>query len=378
MIATSTEDFRRAARRRLPRFLFDYIDGGSGDELTLRENVRDLSRLPLRQRVLKDVGSVDLTTSLFGQSLAAPIILGPVGLSGLYARRGEVQAARAAAARGLPFCLSTVSVCALDEVAEASTTAIWFQLYVIRDRGFMRDLIAKAKDQGATALVFTVDMPVPGARRRDAHSGLSGPMAAFRRYAQICGKPDWAWDVGVRGRPHQLGNVAPVLGKTSGLEDFMGWLGANFDPSIQWRDLEWIRDAWQGPLIIKGVLEPDDARDAVRLGADGLMVSNHGGRQLDGALSSARALPSITQAVGDDLTILADGGIRSGMDVVRMLALGAKGVLLGRAWVYALAAAGGPGVGRLLDLMTAEMRTTLALAGVSAARDVDGRVLDPR
>jgi len=378
MIATSTEDFRRAARRRLPRFLFDYIDGGSGDERTLRGNVDDLAGLALRQRVLKDVGGVDLTTSLFGQQLAAPIVLGPVGLSGMYARRGEVQAAQAAAACGLPFCLSTVSVCALDEVAAASPAPIWFQLYVIRDRGFMRDLIAKAKDQGASALVFTVDMPVPGARRRDAHSGLSGPMAAFRRYAQVMGKPDWAWDVGVRGRPHQLGNVAPVLGRTSGLEDFMGWLGANFDPTIQWKDLEWIREAWQGPLIIKGVLDPDDARDAVRLGADGLVVSNHGGRQLDGALSTARALPSIADAVGDDLTLLADSGIRSGMDVVRMLALGAKGVLLGRAWVYALAAAGGPGVGRLLDLMTAEMRTTLALAGLSAARDVDGRVLDPR
>jgi L-lactate dehydrogenase (cytochrome) len=378
MIATSTEDFRRAARRRLPRFLFDYIDGGSGDELTLRGNTDDLSRLATRQRVLKDVGDVDLTTSLFGQTLAAPIVLGPVGLSGMYARRGEVQAARAAAERGLPFCLSTVSVCDLDEVTAASPTPIWFQLYVIRDRGFMRDLIAKAKDRGATALVFTVDMPAPGARRRDAHSGLSGPMAAFRRYAQICGKPGWAWDVGVRGRPHRLGNVAPVLGPTSGLEDFMGWLGANFDPSIQWRDLEWIREAWQGPLIIKGVLDPDDARDAVRLGADGMVVSNHGGRQLDGALSTARALPSIAQAVGDDLTILADSGVRSGMDVVRMLALGAKGVLLGRAWAYALAAAGGPGVGRLLDLMTAEMRTTLALAGVAAARDVDHRVLDVR
>jgi L-lactate dehydrogenase (cytochrome) len=378
MIATSTEDFRRAARKRLPRFLFDYIDGGAGDERTLRGNVGDLAGLALRQRVLKDVSGVDLTTALFGQTLAAPIILGPVGLSGMYARRGEVQAARAAAERGLPFCLSTVSVCALDEVAAASPAPIWFQLYVIRDRGFMRDLIARAKAEGAGALVFTVDMPVPGARRRDAHSGLSGPLAAFRRYAQICGKPDWAWDVGVRGRPHLLGNVAPVLGEASGLEDFMGWLGANFDPSIQWRDLEWIREAWDGPLIIKGVLDPDDARDAVRLGADGLVVSNHGGRQLDGALSTARALPSIAEAVGDDLTVLADSGIRSGMDVVRMLALGAKGVLLGRAWVYALAAAGGPGVGRLLDMMTAEMRTTLALAGVRSAREVDGRVLDAR
>ncbi len=378
MIATSTEDFRQAARRRLPRFLFDYIDGGAGDESTLRRNVDDLSTLAVRQRVLKDVGRVDLTTSLFGQPLAAPIVLGPVGLSGLYARRGEAQAARVAAERGLPFCLSTVSVCGLEEVAAASTAPIWFQLYVIRDRGFMRDLIARAKDEGASAMVFTVDMPVPGARRRDAHGGLSGPHAAWRRSLQIAGKPAWAWDVGLHGRPHQLGNVAPVLGQASGMEDFMGWLGANFDPSVQWRDLEGIRQAWDGPLIIKGILDPDDACDAVRLGADGLVVSNHGGRQLDGALSTARALPSIADAVGDKLTVLADSGVRSGLDVVRMLALGAKGVLLGRAWVYALAAAGGGGVGQLLDMMMAEMRTTLALAGVTTIADIDRGLLDPR
>ena len=378
MIATSTLDFRDAARRRLPRFLFDYIDGGAGDEATLRRNVADLSTLAVRQRVLKDVGGVDLTTSLFGRSLAAPIVLGPVGLSGMYARRGEAQAARVATERGLPFCLSTVSVCGLEEVAAASAAPIWFQLYVIRDRGFMRDLIARAKQAGASALVFTVDMPVPGARRRDAHSGLSGPHAAWRRYLQVAGKPAWAWNVGLHGRPHQLGNIAPVLGQASGLEDFMGWLGANFDPSVQWRDLEWIREAWDGPLIIKGILDPDDARDAVRLGADGLVVSNHGGRQLDGALSTARALPSIAEAVGDKLTVLADSGVRSGLDVVRMLALGAKGVLLGRAWVYALAAAGGGGVGQLLDMMTAEMRTTLALAGVTTIADIDRGLLDPR
>ncbi|EJL38150.1 alpha-hydroxyacid dehydrogenase, FMN-dependent L-lactate dehydrogenase [Caulobacter sp. AP07] len=378
MIATSTEDFRQAAKRRLPRFLFDYIDGGAGDEGALRRNVADLSTLAVRQRVLKDVGGVDLTTSLFGQSLAAPIVLGPVGLSGMYARRGEAQAARVAAQRGLPFCLSTVSVCGLEEVAAASAAPIWFQLYVIRDRGFMRDLIARAKQAGATAMVFTVDMPVPGARRRDAHSGLSGPHAAWRRYLQVAGKPAWAWDVGLRGRPHQLGNIAPVLGQASGLEDFMGWLGANFDPTVQWRDLEWIREAWDGPLIIKGILDPDDARDAVRLGADGLVVSNHGGRQLDGALSTARALPSIAEAVGDQLTVLADSGVRSGLDVVRMLALGAKGVLLGRAWVYALAAAGGGGVGQLLDMMMAEMRTTLALSGVTTIADIDRGLLDPR
>jgi len=378
MIATSTSDFRRAAQRRLPRFLFDYVDGGAGAELTLGRNQADLETLAIRQRVLRDVSQVDLSCTLFSQQLALPLMLGPVGLTGMYARRGEVQAARAAADRNIPFCLSTVSVCALDEVAAASSRPIWFQLYVIRDRGFMRDLLARAKAQGVDTLVFTVDMPVPGARRRDAHSGLSGPWAGTRRLLQAAGRPGWAWDVGLRGRPHILGNVAPVLGEASGLEDFMGWLAANFDPTVQWRDLEWIREAWDGSLIIKGILDPEDARDAARLGADGIVVSNHGGRQLDGALSTARALPSVAEAVRGQLTVLADSGIRSGLDVVRMLALGAEGVLLGRAWAYALAAAGEAGVARLLDLFAAEMRTTMALAGARTIADIDSSLLDRR
>ena len=375
MIVSSTTDFREAARRKLPRFLFDYIDGGAYAERTLGRNVSDLADLSLRQRVLKDVSKVDTSTTLFGHYQALPVALAPVGLTGMYARRGECQAAKAAAAKGVPFCLSTVSVCDVNEVSKASPAPIWFQLYVLRDRGFMRDLLAKAADAGATALVFTVDMPVPGARYRDAHSGMSGPNAGLRRLAQAALKPAWAWDVGVMGRPHTLGNVAPVLGKNSGLEDFMGWLGANFDPSIQWKDLDWIRDQWKGPLIIKGVLDPEDAKAAADIGADGIVVSNHGGRQLDGVLSSARALPAIAEAVGDRLTVLADSGVRSGLDVVRMLALGAKGVLLGRAWVYALAARGGPGVTQLLDLFEKEMRVAMALTGVNTLDQIDRSIL---
>jgi L-lactate dehydrogenase (cytochrome) len=375
MIVSSTTDFREAARRKLPRFLFDYIDGGAYAERTLARNVSDLADLSLRQRVLKDVSKVDLSTTLFGHYQALPVALAPVGLTGMYARRGECQAAKAAAAKGVPFCLSTVSVCDLAEVSKASPSPIWFQLYVLRDRAFMRDLLAKAADAGATALVFTVDMPVPGARYRDAHSGMSGPNAAARRLVQAAFKPAWAWDVGVMGRPHTLGNVAPVLGENSGLEDFMGWLGANFDPSIQWKDLEWIRDLWKGPLIIKGVLDPEDAKAAADIGADGIVVSNHGGRQLDGVLSSARALPDIAEAVGDRLTVLADSGVRSGLDVVRMLALGAKGVVLGRAWVYALAARGGPGVSQLLDLIEKEMRVAMALTGVNTLAEIDRSIL---
>ncbi|HJV41834.1 FMN-dependent L-lactate dehydrogenase LldD [Caulobacter sp.] len=375
MIISSTTDFREAARRKLPRFLFDYIDGGAYAERTLARNVSDLADIALRQRVLKDVSGGDPSTTLFGVSQALPVALAPVGLTGMYARRGEVQAARAAAKKGVPFCLSTVSVCDVEEVGKASPAPIWFQLYVLRDRAFMRDLLVRAREAGATALVFTVDMPVPGARYRDAHSGMSGPNAAARRLVQAAFKPAWAWDVGLMGRPHTLGNVAPVLGKTSGLEDFMGWLGANFDPSIQWKDLEWIRDLWKGPLIIKGVLDPEDAKAAADIGADGVVVSNHGGRQLDGVLSSARALPAIVEAVGDRLTVLADGGVRSGLDVVRMLALGAKGVLLGRAAVYALAARGEAGVTQLLDLIEKEMRVAMALTGVRDVASIDRSIL---
>ena len=362
--AASALDYRELARRRLPHFLFEYIDGGSYAEVTLRRNVADLEAIALRQRVLTDVSRLDLSTTLFGRRQALPIALAPIGLAGMNARRGEVQAARAAERAGIPFCLSTVSACPIDEVARGTTAPFWFQLYMIRDRGFMRDLIAQAKAAGCSALVFTVDMPVPGSRYRDYRSGLagaSGLRGAVRRTAQSVLRPRWAWDVGVRGRPHQLGNVAPVLGKNSGLEDFFAWMRDNFDPTVSWKDLEFIREIWDGPLIIKGILDREDALAAAAVGADGIVVSNHGGRQLDGVPSTAVALPPIAEAVAGRLTILADGGVRSGLDVVRMLALGADGVLLGRAWVYALAAAGEAGVAHLLALMEAEMRVAMAL-----------------
>lgn len=374
MIISSAHDFREAARRRVPRFLFDYADGGANAEETLRRNVSDLSGIALRQRVLKDVASIDLRTTLFGREIALPVALGPVGISGMYARRGELQAARAAKAAGIPTCLSTVSICSIEEVSQAADP-FWFQLYVIRDRGFMRDLIARAKAAGAQALVFTVDMPVPGARYRDAHAGMSGPNAPLRRVLQAIGRPRWSWDVGLWGRPHTLGNLLPVLGKDSGLNDYMGWLGKNFDPSIQWKDLDWIRAEWDGPLVIKGILDHEDAREAAAIGANGIVVSNHGGRQLDGVLSSARALPAIADAVGDKLTVLADGGVRSGLDVVRMLALGARGVLLGRAWVYALAAQGEAGVAKLLELIAKEMTVAMTLTGVNRIEAIDRSIL---
>jgi L-lactate dehydrogenase (cytochrome) len=293
----------------------------------------------------------------------------------MYARRGEVQAAKAAAERNIPFIQSTVSVCSLKEVASQSPKPIWFQLYVLKDRGFMRDVLQRARALGAATLVFTVDMPVPGSRYRDPHSGMSGPNAELRRIWQAMTHPAWAWDVGLHGTPHDLGNISAYRGSTTGLKDYIGWLGANFDPGISWQDLQWIRDEWQGPMVIKGILDADDARDALAFGADGIVVSNHGGRQLDGALSSARALPKIAQAVKDRMTIFADGGIRTGLDVMRMLALGADGVLIGRAFVYALAAEGERGVRNLLALLEKDMRTTMVLTGVKSIREVTSDIL---
>ena len=375
MILASGDDFRRAARRRLPRFLFDYLDGGANRETTLGKNMRDLQDVALEQRVLRDVSRIDLSTTLFGTRQALPLILGPVGISGMCARRGEVQAARAACSAGIPFTLSTVSICSVEEVAQSCSAPIWFQLYVIRDRGFMRDMLARAKAAKAAALVFTVDMPVPGVRHRDAHSGMSGRFGPARRILQSFGKPRWSWDVGLLGRPHSLGNLAKVLAGRNGLNDYMGWLAANFDPAISWTDLDWLRQAWDGPLIIKGILNPQDARSAVRLGANGIVVSNHGGRQLDAALSSTRALPAIADAIGNDLTVLADSGVRSGLDVIRLLALGARGVLLGRAWAFALAAGGERRVSQMLEMFTREIRIGMALTGVSAVGDIDRSIL---
>jgi L-lactate dehydrogenase (cytochrome) len=378
MIAASIADYRELARRRLPAFLFHYLDGGAYDEATLARNVEDLAGIALRQRVLRDVSQIDLTATLFGQSMAMPVVLAPVGMAGMNARRGEVQAARAAQAASVPFTLSTVSVCPLAEVCAATKAPPWFQLYMLKDRGFMRELMATAQEAQCPVLLFTVDLPVPGARYRDYRTGLSGSPGiggALRRAAQAASRPRWAFDVGLMGRPHTLGNVAPALKGGARLGDFSAWLTDNFDASINWQDIAFIRNHWKGPLILKGVLDPDDAREAQQQGADGIVVSNHGGRQLDGVLSTARALPLIADAVGGTLTLLADGGIRSGLDVLRMLALGAQGVLLGRAWAYALAARGEAGVAHMLKLIEAELRVAMALTGVTRLAQINPAAL---
>lgn len=370
MIISASTDYRAAAKRKLPPFLFHYVDGGAYAEYTLRRNVEDLAGIALRQRVLRNMSELSLETQLFGETLSMPVALAPVGLTGMLARRGEVQAARAADKKGIPFTLSTVSVCPIEEVAPAIKRPMWFQLYVLKDRGFMKNALERAKAAGVTTLIFTVDMPTPGARYRDAHSGMSGPNASMRRMFQAMTHPFWAWDVGLHGKPHDLGNISTYRGHPTGLEDYIGWLANNFDPSISWKDLEWIRDFWDGPMVIKGILDAEDARDAVTFGADGIIVSNHGGRQLDGVLSSARAMPAIADAVKGDLKILADSGIRSGLDVVRMIALGADTVLLGRAFAYALAADGEAGVTHLLNLIEKEMRVAMVLTGAKSINEI--------
>ena len=375
MIISSSADYRAAAQQFLPPFLFHYIDGGAYAEQTLRRNVDDFASVALRQRVLKDMSQLDTSIELFGEKLSIPVALSPVGLTGMYRRRGEVQAARAADKHGIPFTMSSVSVCPIEEVAPKIQRPMWFQLYVLKDRGFMQNALERAQAAGCTTLVFTVDMPVPGARYRDAHSGMSGPNAPLRRYWQAMTHPRWAVDVGLLGRPHDLGNISAYRGSPTGLQDYMGYLSANFDPSISWKDLEWIRAFWKGPMVIKGILDPEDAKDAVRFGADGIIVSNHGGRQLDGVLSSARALPAIADAVKGQIKILADSGIRNGLDVVRAIALGADCAMIGRAYIYALAAAGEAGVKHLLELLEKEMRVAMTLTSVAKVADISTDLL---
>jgi L-lactate dehydrogenase (cytochrome) len=378
MTPASIDDFRELARRRLPRFLFDYIDGGSYAEETLRANEADLQRLKLRQRVMRDVSGINLATTIMGQDVSFPVALAPIGLAGLYARRGEVQAARTAHAAGVPFILSSSACCAIEEVAKGTTQPVILQLYMIKDRSFMEDLLARTAALGVDTLILTVDLIVHSPRRRDVRTSLTGQQglaARLQRAFEIARHPGWAWDVGVKGRPHTLGNFAPRMPNGAGLAQFTAWVGRNFDPSITWSDLDWLRTHWRGRLVIKGILDPADARDAVSAGAETIIVSNHGGRQLDGAPSSITALPGVVEAVQGRADVLMDGGIRSGVDILRALALGAKGVLLGRGWAFALAAQGGVGVTRMLELMRHELAVAMALSGQCDVRTVGRDVI---
>jgi L-lactate dehydrogenase (cytochrome) len=376
--AASIADFRELARRRLPRMFFDYLDGGAYDEITLNRNVSDLRAIALRQRVLQDVSKRSMETEWFGQKYAMPIGLGPVGFSGMFARRGEAQAARAAAKAGVPCTLSTLSICDVRETANASPAPIWYQFYMTRDRGLMATLLERVAASRCSALVFTVDLPITGARYRDVRSGMSTPPGLatdLRRAWQGITHPGWLWDVWLRGRPHHFGNLVDVVRDAKGFGQFSAWVAKNFDPSLTWKDIAWIRERWKGPLIVKGLLDPEDAHAAIEAGVDGVVVSNHGGRQLDGALSSAAALPAVADAVAGRAVVLMDGGVRSGLDVLRALALGAQGCLIGRAWAYALAAQGEAGVTRALEIIRAELSVAMALTGCTDVRKAGRHLL---
>jgi len=371
-------DYRELARRRIPGVLFDYIDGGSYAEETLRRNTADFQDIALRQRVMKDVSQISLSTELFGQSLSMPVVLSPIGMAGMYARRGEVQAMRAAKAAGVPMCLSSLSICDVAEVTRDGGAAPWYQLYVIKDRGYMEALLQRVTELGSPVVALTVDLPVPGARYRDVRSGLFGattPFVGLQRAWDGITHPDWLIDVMLNGGPHTFGNIAPAIPEAKGVMEFWPWVTRNFDATLTWKDIDWVRQHWKGPLIIKGILDAEDALEAVRIGVDGIVVSNHGGRQLDGVMSGIRALPPIAEAVGDELTVLMDGGVRSGLDVVKALASGAKGCFLGRAWAYALAAKGEQGVAHVLSIIRQEMMMAMALTGCTDVRQAGREML---
>jgi len=372
-------DYRRLAARRLPRFLFDYIDGGANDERTMAANVADFAAIRLRQRVMRDVSGIDTSTTLAGQAVAMPVALAPVGMAGMFSRRGEVTGLRAADRAGIPFSLSTLGVCPIAELRSASPSAFWFQLYMMRDRDAVQRLLARAREGGCNTLLFTVDLAVTGLRHRDTRSGMIGRpthKSKLDKLGQLLARPGWIRDVGLLGKPHTIGNLSDVVPDPTDLNAYKAWIDAQFDPSVTWRDIEWLRRVWDGRLLIKGVLEPEDARDAANAGADGVVVSNHGGRQLDSVASSIAKLPGVVTAVGDRIEVLLDGGVRSGIDVLKAVALGARGVLIGRPWVWAAAGAGQQGLDDLLATFRLELATAMALSGVSRIADVGPEIID--
>jgi L-lactate dehydrogenase (cytochrome) len=374
----SVRDYRELARRRLPRQIFDYVDGGANEESTLGANLADLHAIQLRQRVLRDVSKLELSTAVLGQALAMPIVLAPVGMGGMLATRAEVQAARAAADAGVAFCESTVSICSLEEVRAATSVPFWFQLYVMRDRSVGEQLMERAAAVGCPVLLLTVDLPVTGARYRETRNGLTGTVPPRKRIVQgidFALHPSWAFTVGVRGRPHTFGNLASALPGAVTPRDFKAWIDGNFDPSVTWADLAWVREHWRGRLVLKGILDPEDARQAADAGVDGIVVSNHGGRQLDDAPSTVAALPRVVDAVGDAVEVLVDGGIRSGLDVAKMLALGARACLVGRAWAWSVAAGGQAGVAHMLRIMRGELEVALSLTGAGDVAALDRSAL---
>jgi L-lactate dehydrogenase (cytochrome) len=374
-VITNIEDLRRVARRRIPRAMFDYVDRGSYDELTLRANRADLDAIALRQRVLIDVSAVSLKTSLLGEPVAMPVALAPAGMTGLIHGDGEMLAARAAEAAGTKFCLSTASICTIEDVREAVTAPFWFQLYVYRDRGFSRSVIERARAANCSALFVTVDLPMRGQRHMDIKNGLVvPPRITFANAFDLATKPAWAVSV-LRARRRSFGNIEAFLKGRTGMIKSATWANDNYDRTLSWRDIDWVRGLWPGKLVLKGILDVEDAKLAASAGVDGIVVSNHGGRQLDGARSSIAALPHIADAVGDRIEVLFDSGIRSGQDVLKALARGARGCLIGRAFLYGLAAAGEAGVRRVLDIIRAELEVSMALTGQRDVQAITSEVI---
>jgi L-lactate dehydrogenase (cytochrome) len=372
---TCIEDLRQRAQQTVPKMFFDYADRGAYAEETLRANRADLQRLKLRQRVLVDVSRRTLDTTIIGEPVPLPLALAPIGLCGMQWGDGEILACRAAQAVGIPFCLSTMSICAIEDVAAAVAKPFWFQLYVMKDRGFVRSLIERAAAAKCSALVLTIDLQVLGQRHADTRNGMTvPPELRLRNLVDIATKPAWTLSV-LRGKRKTFGNLAGHVRGMENVNSLAQWIAGQFDPALSWKDVEWIRSLWPGKLIIKGVLDAEDARLAAKTGASAIVVSNHGGRQLDGAPSSISALPSIVDAVGGDSEIIFDGGIRSGQDVLRALALGARSCLLGRAYVYGLGAGGQAGVAKAIEIIRNELDVTMALCGVSKVRDLDRRVI---
>ncbi|HET7850067.1 MAG TPA: alpha-hydroxy acid oxidase [Pseudolabrys sp.] len=372
---TCIADLRALARRRVPRAFFEYVDGGSYSEETLAANRADIVQLKLRQRVLVDVSERNLATTVLGRKISLPFILAPIGLCGMQYGNGEILSAQAANEAGIPFILSTMSVCSIEDVAETTRKPFWFQLYVIRDREFSRDILARAQAANCDTLVLTVDLQVLGQRHRDIKNGMTvPPEIRLKNILDIATKPRWAWSI-LNGKRKTFGNLVGHLKGAESVTQLSKWVSGQFDPALNWKDVEWIKSVWPGKIIIKGILDVDDARTAVKLGADAIVVSNHGGRQLDGAPSSISMLPSVADAVGSDAEVLFDGGVRTGADLLRALALGARACLIGRAYIYGLGAGGKAGVVKAIDILKNELSVSMALTGTNAVESVGPQVL---
>jgi L-lactate dehydrogenase (cytochrome) len=372
---TCIEDLRQRHMRQVPKAFFDYADRGSYAEETLRANRDDLQEIKFRQRILVDVSKRDLSTKILGEPAALPLILAPVGLTGMQFGDGEIHACRAAQAAGIPYTLSTMSICSIEDVAANVDKPFWFQLYVMKDRGFIKSLIERAIAAKCSALVLTVDLQVIGQRHADIKNGMTVPPEwTLSKFFDFATKPAWVSGV-LRGKRRTFGNLVGHLKGTDDITSLGTWISTQFDTTLNWKDVEWIRSIWPGKLILKGILDVEDANEAAKTGAEALVVSNHGGRQLDGAPSSIEVLPEIAEAVGSQLEVLFDGGIRSGQDVMRALALGAKSCMIGRAYIHGLGAFGGPGVAKAIDIIRNELSVTMGLCGVNTIAEIDDHVL---